>query len=104
MRQTRRVMAAAMFVGIMMAGSTAVASAAPINARERLQRDRIAAGFRSGELNKRETAGLAFEQGRIRCEEYRFRHNDGVLGPLERTKLQQDLNRSDRHIYNQKHD
>jgi hypothetical protein len=41
---------------------------------------------------------------RIAREEYRFRHNDGHLGPRERTRLQHDLNGVSRDIYRDRHD
>lgn len=74
-----------------------------VNARQHRQQDRISQGIRSGELTPREARRLAREQRMIRREERAYR-SDGVLTPGERADLQGDLNRSSRHIYNQKHD
>jgi len=91
-----------------MAGAIGVAGAASaqagVDARESRQKARIRQGVRSGELTSREAARLAAEQAAIRAEEYRYRHNDGHLGPWERFDLQRDLNRSSRDILRQKHD
>lgn len=76
---------------------------AGVNQREHAQRARIRQGVRSDELTRREGRKLLREQARIRREEYRYRHNDGHLGPRERADLRRDLNRSSRHIYRGKH-
>ena len=47
---------------------------------------------------------LEAQEARIRAEEFRYRHNDGHLGPRERADLQRDLNRESRRIAQQKHD
>jgi hypothetical protein len=77
---------------------------ASVNGREHNQRERIAAGVRSGELTKREAARLTAQQAAIRAEERRFRHNDGVLGPWERAHLNGDMNQASRSVYRQRHD
>jgi len=74
-----------------------------VNKREHHQVKRIKQGAKSGELTKRETHRLAHEQARIRAKEARFKA-DGELTKRERANLHRDLNRSNRHIYNQKHD
>jgi len=74
-----------------------------IDARQHRQQARIAEGVRSGELTPAETRRLEREQRRIRREERRYMA-DGKLTAPERADLQHDLNRSSRHIYNEKHD
>lgn len=83
---------------------TGMSQAAGINQRERHQQRRIVQGLRSGELTGREFVRLERQQARLRREEFRYRHNDGRLGPRERADLQRDLNRTSRRIYRQKHD
>ncbi len=80
------------------------ASAGTIDQRERRQSARIAQGTRSGALTCRETARLRAREAQIRAEEWRYRHNDGRLGPRERADLQRDLNRLSRAIEEQKRD
>lgn len=95
--------AAVLGLAIALSGA-GMASAGPINGRERHQQRRIGQGVRSGELTGRETLRLERQQARIRAEEFRYRHNDGRLGARERADLQRDLNRSSRNVYRQKHD
>lgn len=85
-------------------GFAGAVEAAPVNTRERNQKQRIVDGVKSGGLTAKETAFLVAEQARIRAEEFRYRRNDGVLGPWERMDLQRDLNRADRRIRIQKND
>jgi hypothetical protein len=89
-----------------LAGAIALATPteASVNGRQREQQQRIREGRQSGELTNRETARLERQERAIRQEERRFRANDGKLGPYERAKLNHDLNRTSRHIYEQKHD
>jgi hypothetical protein len=88
-----------------MAAAVGAGSAeAGVNERQAGQRARIAHHVRTGDLTARETARLAAEQARIRREEFRYRHNDGRLGPWERAELARELNQASRHIYRQSHD
>lgn len=88
-----------------MAAAVGVGSAeAGVNDRQVHQRARIAHNVRTGELTAHETARLAAEQARIRREEFRYRHNDGRLGPWERAELAREQNQASRHIYRQAHD
>lgn len=80
------------------------AEAGPVNHREHRQGARIRQGVHSGELTRREARGLVGQQARIRAEEYRYRHDDGHLGPAERADLRHDQRRASRSIYRQKHD
>jgi len=70
-----------------------------VNERQHNQRARIQQGVNSGEL----TRGLRTEQQQIKREETGYKA-DGELTARERADLHRDLNRSRRHIYNQKHD
>ena len=74
-----------------------------IEARQHRQQARIAQGLRSGELTRFEARRLEREQAQLRRKE-RIYKADGVLTAAERRDLQRDLNRAERHIYNQKHD
>lgn len=94
-------MAVTALAGLLLGGGDAGAT---VNGRERHQRGRIAAGYRSGELTSLEAARLTAQQARIRAEEWRYRHNDGRLGPWERADLHRDLNRASRNVCRQRHD
>jgi len=74
-----------------------------VNQRQHNQQARIQQGVKSGELTRGEATRLQAEQRHIRREERRYK-SDGELTPAERADLQRDLNRSSRHIYDQKHD
>jgi polyhydroxyalkanoate synthesis regulator phasin len=74
-----------------------------VNERQQNQRARIQQGVKSGELTNREARGLRAEQRHIKREEARYKA-DGEVTARERADLHRDLNRSGRHIYNQKHD
>lgn len=78
-------------------------ASAGIDARQHRQQDRIAQGVASGQLTPREAVRLERQEGQIRREERRFRA-DGGLSPRERAALNRDLNRTSRHIDNQRHD
>jgi hypothetical protein len=88
-------------------GITAIASAQThtprINQRERNQQRRINQGIRSGELTRGEARRLEAQQGRIRADEA-IDKADGKVTPKERRQLERELNRTSKHIYNQKHD
>jgi hypothetical protein len=100
---TRRVLIFAVLAAAVL-GTASASSAATVNARERAQQARLRQGLRSGELTGREYARLEAQAARIRAEEFRYRHNDGHLGPRERADLQRDLSRESRRIAQQKHD
>lgn len=101
-RGTRTVLLA--LAGALTLGLAAGASAGALDRREHRQAERIRQGVRSGELTRHEADKLRREQAHIRAEEYRFRHDDGVLGPRERAKLDHDLDRASRDIRREKHD
>ena len=99
---TRRVFIFAVLAALL--GAASASQAATVNARERAQQARLRQGLRSGELTGREYVRLEAQAARIRAEEFRYRHNDGHLGPRERADLQRDLRRESRQITRQKHD
>ena len=74
-----------------------------VKARERVQRERIQQGVKSGELTHGEAKGLRKEERGIRKEERQFK-SDGHLTEAERAKLHSDLNKTSKHIYQEKHD
>jgi hypothetical protein len=81
-----------------------VASADPVNQRQRHERQRIYQGVRAGELTRGETQALVRQQARLAAEEARYRRSGGGLSPRERADLQRDHHRASRNIYRQKHD
>jgi hypothetical protein len=92
-------------LGMALASVVAVGTAeAGVNHREHRQTARIRQGVQSGELTRREARGLIGRQAHIRAEEYRYRHDDGHIGPAERADLRHDQHRASRGIYRQKHD
>ena len=94
-------------LAILLAAGTfglAASAEATVNGRQVRQRGRIVQGWQSGELTRREAAGLAAQQAHIRREEARYRATGAGLGPLERRDLRRDQNRASRCIYRQKHD
>ena len=74
-----------------------------IDKREHNQQERIRQGIKSGELTRRETIRLEEQEAKIRVNE-KFAKADGKITPAERERLEKELNRSSRNIYDQKHD
>ena len=100
---TRRVLIFAVLAAAVL-GAAPASQAASVNAREREQQARLRQGLRSGALTGREYVRLEGQEAHLRAEEFRYRHNDGVLGPRERADLQRDLSRESARIAQQKHD
>src|SRR5690349_10418715 len=100
---TRRVFIFAVLAAAAL-GAAPTSSAASVDARERAQQARLRQGLRSGALTGREYVRLEAQEARIRAEEFRYRHDDGVLGPRERADLQRDLARESARIARQKRD
>lgn len=71
--------------------------------RQHHQQARIYQGVRHGQISGREYRRLERQQASIAFQRYRFRHNDGHLGPRERAVLQHRLNHASRHIYRARH-
>jgi hypothetical protein len=80
-----------------------VASAGTFHERQVRQRARIVAGLESGSLVHREARKLRREQLAIKNSKKRMVHNDGKLGPKERSRLNRMQNRSSLHIFRAKH-
>lgn len=89
---------------IISAGLPLIGSAQGINQREHNQQARIRQGVRSGELTRRETGRLEARQARIRVNEAYARRSGGKFTAAERSRIQRQLNRSNRQVYRQKHD
>ena len=81
----------------------AMAGTPRLDAREQNQRQRIAQGFRSGELTRPEARRLIKGERRLHRHE-RYAKSDGVVTPAERARLQRNANRMSTLIYRQKHD
>ena len=71
--------------------------------RQNNQQQRIQQGWRSGDLTGNEARRLAGEQRHIRQERRQYAA-DGQIDRTERADLRRDMNRADRHIYNERHD
>ena len=96
-----------LFTVSLLFGISAIASAQTrtpkINQREHNQQRRINQGIRSGELTRREARRLDAQEGRIRADEA-IAKSDGKVTKAERRHIERELNRTSKHIYNQKHD
>ncbi|MCB1636065.1 MAG: hypothetical protein KDI51_15865 [Xanthomonadales bacterium] len=95
-----------MAIGLLLASESVLAAgcAAPVNARQEAQQARMFAGVAQGDLRPAEAWRLQARQAHIRRVEHRYRHNDGVLGPVERCDLNRRLNGVSRGIAVQRHD
>jgi len=89
-------------LGVAFAG-IAAADTPVVDVRQAEQRERIDDGVASGELTRREAAGLRAQQAHVRHEE-REAKADGVVTRRERRHLQRELDRSSATIHDQKHD
>lgn len=74
-----------------------------VTQRQVNQQARIQEGRQSGELTKKEAAGLELQQAKIQHDK-REAKSDGVITPAERRKLHTEQRRANRAIYKQKHD
>ena len=74
-----------------------------VDARQKVQKERIKEGMKSGELTKREARDLVREQKKIKRNETKAKA-DGDVTARERAKLQREQNRASKHIARQKHD
>ncbi len=81
----------------------ALAGTPGLDAREQNQRERIAAGVRSGELTRPETRRLVRGEVRLHRHE-RIARADGVVTGAERYRLHRHADRMSGRIYRQKHD
>lgn len=101
--KTKMFIAALLFIGL---GTLSYAQSTnmPV-ARERQgnQAARIKQGKNSGELTRKETAGLRAQQANIR-QEKREAKADGTVTKRERAEIQARQNNASRRIHNQKND
>jgi len=93
----------ALAIALLVAAGPALADTPVLDRREQNQAQRIQQGWQSGELTRREAAGLAKGQAELRRMEYRAR-SDGEITSRERARLHQQATVQSRHIYRQKHD
>jgi hypothetical protein len=89
--------------GFAAAKSTARPKTPAVNKREHNQQERIHQGIKSGELTRRETIRLEKEEAKIRVNE-KFAKSDGKVTAAERARLEKELNKASKDIYQQKHD
>lgn len=94
-----KTLAAAMAILI---GTSAFASAASVNQRERWQAKRIYNGIKNGNLTFREARSLIAGQARIHAMEARAR-SDGFIDPWERAQIQARQNYESGRIWYKKH-
>jgi hypothetical protein len=85
-------------------GTADVAQAHGVNARQALQHERIEHGVAQGDLTRREALGLQRQQRNIARSEARMRRDDGVLGPIERARLDARQDRASATIRRQRMD
>jgi hypothetical protein len=78
---------AATVLTLLLCGAADAAQAHGVNARQALQHERIEHGVAQGDLTRREALGLQRQQRHIARSEARMRRDDGVLGPVERARL-----------------
>jgi hypothetical protein len=88
-------------LGIAFLGSHSFA--ASVNQRQRRQETRIGRGAATGEVTRAEYARLQRAEARIQRNQTRARY-DGDFTRKERARINHQLNRQSRHIYQQKHD
>ena len=74
-----------------------------IDAREKVQKERIKEGIKSGELTRREARKLIGEQKKMRVHEAKAKA-DGKVTPRERARLHRELDKASQDIARQKHD
>ena len=73
-----------------------------VDAREKIQQERIKEGVKSGELTPGETRKLEAQEGKIKADEINAKA-DGKVTPGERRHLKKELNRESRRIHRAKH-
>ena len=66
------------------------------------QRAQIRHGVKSGELTKRETKNLVYDQKNIH-RDIKAAKADGIVTPCEKKDIRQDRNQASREIYRKKH-
>lgn len=79
------------------------AEAQSIRGKARIERHRIGAGVRSGQLTRPEAYRLHREQRHIRKDIHRARRNDGRIDARERKHIRHEQRKHSRRIYMAKH-
>ena len=100
MKMSGMILAITMIVSLFIFSDVALAGR--IGERQLQQQKRIHQGIRSGELTCLETRRLEREQNRVRMHK-RIAWSDGRLTRGECIRLEQELDRSSRHIFRAKH-
>jgi hypothetical protein len=95
--------AIAIAVGSLFAGAAFAQSNSSIEQRDRAEDARIERGVESGQLTRREAAGLESERAQIERMERRAR-SDGVMTQNERNRIDRAQDRLSRDIYRESHD
>lgn len=95
-------------LAVVMAAGLAVASPAQarehgVNERQGQQRERMAAGVRSGEVTRQESRTLRHDAQRIERKEQAYR-SDGHFSGAERREVHRDLDRHGRQIHQARND
>ena len=93
----------ALAAALLVAAGPVLADTPVLDQRQERQAERIQQGWHSGELTRREAAGLIRGQQQLRRMEYRA-EADGQVTARERARLQHNANVQSRHIFRQKHD
>lgn len=95
------------FIGILVLGLTSALKAQTVTpkvtTRQVNQQARIHEGVKSGELTRKEAAGLQIQQASVRRHK-KAAKADGVVTPRERRSLKRHQNRASRSIAHQKND
>lgn len=92
----------ALAAALLVIASPVYADTPVLDQREQNQAQRIRQGAQSGELTRREAAGLVQGQVQLRRMEHRAKA-DGEVTLRERARLQQKANVESRQIYRKKH-
>ena len=96
--------AATVVFGLCLLGSSGAVLAHGVNARQSVQQERIQRGVVQGDLTRREATSLQVQQAQIAHAEARMRRDDGVLGPVERARIDAQQDRASAAIRRQRHD
>lgn len=99
-----KTVAAALVLGLCSLAASGTVLAHGVNARQSTQLERIHRGAVQGDLTRREVVSLQVRQAHIAQAEARMRRDDGVLGPIERARLDAQQDRASVAIRHQRHD
>ena len=100
----KKIVATALVLGFCLLSTTGTVLAHGVNARQSMQQARIYRGVVQGDLTRREAVSLQVQQAQIARAEARMRRDDGVLGPLERARIDAHQDRASAAIRRQRHD